>query len=836
MQKRRVVHILPGLGLGGTEKVGQLIACGLDPAAFEVAVYSPTDGPRGDFIRAAGIPLIIHKDMTALVRTFAPDILHIHRAGWPDPAMVRQIRGALRYNADGTRRTAIVETNVFGRFDGSSGARLLDCTVFVSHFCARRYGAMHGVDIALPRYTTIYNPVEADFLAAHTSSPQERDYSLPVVGRLSRADKGKWSSLALDMLPLLIKRVPAVRYAIVGGIDSARDYVRDNALEGVVEFLPPVENLPQLAHFLDGLSVFAHANDTGESFGLVIAEAMAAGLPVVTHSCPLPKDNAQVELVEHGVTGLVADTASEYADAVAWLMQHPEEARRMGMAGQAKAKALYNVPVVVRQWEALYAALCPLPELRGNFQSNLAAVSASTQARAAGAGAEPCAASAPVARVVAAPAIPSVPVVIASSAPIIQPYSAQVLQWQLGQGSALPLPIEDPTKARKAAARLVSSAARAGHSYVVLLGLGDGTMARALCETVPATCNLVVLEDTPAVARVVLAHSPELCPHVLVDTSPWALFILCQSLGISSGQCSLGYNPAYPRNVDTGGQQMSILEQWRRLFLGAQRLSLPEASSGVPSCPRLTVACIAHPAESMLPEFFSHIPPWVHELVVVWDTASPATMPPCSVPVRQLIRPLNGDFSAQRNAMLALCTGDWCLYLDVDERLETATWQAIPSWLSLSTTGQPTLSTTGQPTKSLESTDQQAEKEQSVGAIVLPRQTFMGDDAHVRMGYGLWPDVQMRLFPLQEGLHFVGAVHEKLAGVQGSTLLMGGHNILHYSHIRKDATTLQERLQVFNAACSQTAPQHVLSVAYPRLPVGYFSALHLLHGAWRLPL
>lgn len=362
MQKRKIVHILPGLGLGGTEKVGQLIACGLNPAAFDVAVYSPTDGPRGAAIRAAGIPLIIHEDMTPFVRAFAPDIMHIHRGGWPDPQLMRHIRGALRCNADGSRRTRIVETNVFGRFDGSSGARLLDCTVFVSHFCARRYGAVHNVEIALPRYTTIYNPVEAAFLAAHTRTPEQRDYSMPVVGRLSRADKGKWSALALDMLPPLVARVPELRYAIVGGIDSARDFVRSHGLEKQVDFLAPVETLPQLASFLDGLSVFAHANDTGESFGLVIAEAMAAGLPVVTHPCPLPRDNAQLELVEHGVTGLVAQAADDYAEAVAWLLRHPEEARRMGRAGQAKATALYDVAVVVPQWEHLYTLLCPHPE------------------------------------------------------------------------------------------------------------------------------------------------------------------------------------------------------------------------------------------------------------------------------------------------------------------------------------------------------------------------------------------------------------------------------------------------------------------------------------------
>lgn len=362
MTTRKILHVLPGLGLGGTEKVGQLIACGLARlfgAAFEVAVYSPTSGPRADSIRAAGIPLIIQESVQDCMRAFAPDIVHLHRGGWPQPALLRQIRGALRFHADGTRRTRIVETNVFGRLDNSPSGKIIDCTVFVSHFCARRYAAAHEMELALPRYATVYNPVEAHFLAAHTRSPHERDYSLPVVGRLSRADAGKWSPLAVDMLPALARAVPEVRYAVVGGIDSARDAVRQYGLEAQVDFLPPVENLSALAAFLDGLSVFAHANSTGESFGMAIAEAMAAGLPVVTHPCSLPKDNAQLELVEHGVTGLVAHNAAEYAAAIAWLLHHPHEARRMGLAGQQKAQRLYEVDVVVAQWQELYARLCP---------------------------------------------------------------------------------------------------------------------------------------------------------------------------------------------------------------------------------------------------------------------------------------------------------------------------------------------------------------------------------------------------------------------------------------------------------------------------------------------
>lgn len=362
MTKRKVLHIVPSLGIGGTEKTVQLIALHLNKNIFDVAVYSPTNGLRGPSLRAAGIPLIIREDVQNAIKAFGPDIVHLHRGGWPQPKLMAQVRGALRYAPDGSRVTRVLETNVFGHRDASMGGKIIDCSAFVSHFCAQRYGASHEVAVTLPRYTVVYNPIETAFLAAHSHSPQQREYSRPVVGRLSRPDAGKWSPLAMEMLPFLVQAVPDVRYAVVGAVDWARDYAREQGLQGHVEFLPQVEDREGLAAFLDSLSVFAHANATGESFGMVIAEAMAVGLPVVTHPCPLPKDNAQLELVEHGVTGLVAHTAEDYAAAVAWLLHHPEQARRMGQAGQDKAQALYAVEVITRQWEALYEYFCPLQE------------------------------------------------------------------------------------------------------------------------------------------------------------------------------------------------------------------------------------------------------------------------------------------------------------------------------------------------------------------------------------------------------------------------------------------------------------------------------------------
>ena len=342
----RVLHVAKSLGLGGTEKVMQLLAAHLDRNLFQAAVHSPEDGPRGPLLRAAGVSTYVANDLFRTLNAFQPQVVHLHRAGWPEPALLRPVQTA--------RVPVVVETNVFGRHDPSPQARIIDRTLFVSHFCARRFAEQTGIPAEPPRYSVLYNPVDTD-LFARLCPP--RDLRAPVAGRLSRPDPGKWSGLALDFLPEAARDLPGFRYRVVGGIPKAEAFVREHGLQANVEFLPPVQTDEDLAAFFNSVSLLAHANDTGESFGLAIAEAMAAGLPVVTHPCEGLRDNAQLELVEHGVTGLVARDAQEYAQAVLFLLTHPEEARTMGEAGRAKAARLFRVQDRARELGDVYRAL-----------------------------------------------------------------------------------------------------------------------------------------------------------------------------------------------------------------------------------------------------------------------------------------------------------------------------------------------------------------------------------------------------------------------------------------------------------------------------------------------
>jgi hypothetical protein len=99
--------------------------------------------------------------------------------------------------------------------------------------------------------------------------------------------------------------------------------------------------------------IMVHSSGIGESFGLSLAEGMYWGLPVVVDSTP-GLDNAQIELVDHGSTGIVVDSASGFAEAVSQLAAEPERRRAMGEAGRSKAKDRYVDARIIPQWEKIY--------------------------------------------------------------------------------------------------------------------------------------------------------------------------------------------------------------------------------------------------------------------------------------------------------------------------------------------------------------------------------------------------------------------------------------------------------------------------------------------------
>jgi glycosyltransferase involved in cell wall biosynthesis len=100
-------------------------------------------------------------------------------------------------------------------------------------------------------------------------------------------------------------------------------------------------------------SQFLVLSSDSESFSLVIVEAMACGLPVVSTDCPFgPRD-----IIEDGKTGLLSRLDSEdLAAKMEWMIIHTKEREDMGKYAH-QAAARYKKDVVMKEWEHAYLSV-----------------------------------------------------------------------------------------------------------------------------------------------------------------------------------------------------------------------------------------------------------------------------------------------------------------------------------------------------------------------------------------------------------------------------------------------------------------------------------------------
>jgi glycosyltransferase involved in cell wall biosynthesis len=164
----------------------------------------------------------------------------------------------------------------------------------------------------------------------------------------------KGVDVLLDALATLPKDVVALVIGAGPRLSGLRSRARRMEIEERVRFCPGVSDdaLP-LYLALGDVFVFPSENRL-EGFGLAVAEAMAAGLPVVTADMPGVR-----EVIDPGVEGLLAEPliADDVAAKVRTLLDDPALARRMGAAGRRRAERRYGVSTVVGQLLSLYGDL-----------------------------------------------------------------------------------------------------------------------------------------------------------------------------------------------------------------------------------------------------------------------------------------------------------------------------------------------------------------------------------------------------------------------------------------------------------------------------------------------
>jgi colanic acid/amylovoran biosynthesis glycosyltransferase len=178
---------------------------------------------------------------------------------------------------------------------------------------------------------------------------------------IARLVEKKGVAFAIEAVSRLLSKGEKIEYTVVGdGIlrESLQQLIESMGVERQVRLVgskthEEVKVLLEESHVLVAPSLTSESGDQ-EGIPNVIKEAMATGLPVIsTVHAGIP------ELVTNGVSGLLVQErdAASIADALAYLIRHPDICDEMAQAGRRQVEQKFDANILNKQLEELYLGL-----------------------------------------------------------------------------------------------------------------------------------------------------------------------------------------------------------------------------------------------------------------------------------------------------------------------------------------------------------------------------------------------------------------------------------------------------------------------------------------------
>jgi glycosyltransferase involved in cell wall biosynthesis len=373
-RRLKVVQLTDRVGThGGAEHLTMQIAERFDPARFESIVcatrFSASEREKATVedaavaLRKAGVRFLgldrktrAHAwawwPLVRLLRRERVDVIHAHKFG-------SNIWGVVFGRLCGV---PVVVTHEHGwSFEGRAKmimdreliARGSDAFIAVSREDRRRMIELEKIDpetaVFVPNgIPALPPPSGRDVRAELGIGPDD-----PVVTSVGFLRQPKAMDVLIDAAARIVPRFPSLKVLIVGeGADRpVYEALIDRLGVGdTVKLLGLRSDVPDLLAASDA----AVLSTNSEGSPLSVMEYMDAGLPVVaTRVGGIP------DLIDHGVEGLLVEPqdAAGLGDALARVLDDPEEARRMGERARARRRREFDIDVMVENLQNLYLEL-----------------------------------------------------------------------------------------------------------------------------------------------------------------------------------------------------------------------------------------------------------------------------------------------------------------------------------------------------------------------------------------------------------------------------------------------------------------------------------------------
>ena len=358
----RVLHLHKLTGVSGSENhllalLPALRAAGIDARFLGLDVagsdapdfYARLDELEVPYRRVrCGVDLSprMARDVIRAVRAERPDLLHTHlvHADVYGSIAARALRMpflSTRHNDD---RYLLGPFRHVDRAFARGARRLIAISAAVRKFLI---AAGHDRE----KLVTIHYGLDQLPPARSAVTPEQAGIpaGVPLLLAVGRLIAQKDHETLLRAFARVRERHPQVRLAILGSgpLEAA---TRAQAHELGLDAAVVLPGRQEIGDWLQRADVFVHTS-RWEGFGIVLLEAMLASLPVVA-----TRVSAVPEVVADGETGLLVDEgdAEGVAAALDRLLADPEQARRLGVAGRARALADFSVARMTERTLAVY--------------------------------------------------------------------------------------------------------------------------------------------------------------------------------------------------------------------------------------------------------------------------------------------------------------------------------------------------------------------------------------------------------------------------------------------------------------------------------------------------
>lgn len=341
---------------GGVQSHVLSLADALLRGGDDVRLIAPGPGDHTSVGPARGIPFngsvapiapgpAVARRTIAALRAFGPDVVHVHEPLVPVTGVAA---------ATGAGDAAVVAT-----FHASSSSRWLraarplgrrvlahlDDLIAVSDAAARTHAAMLGVDTR--RFHILPNGVDVRRFSQATPRPSIAELDGPTLLFVGRLEPRKGLDVLVRAYTLLKTRYPDLQLVVVGeGPQLARSRaLLPDRLSADLHLLGKLsgDELPGVFRACD---IFVAPSRGGESFGIVLLEAMAAGCAVVASAI-----DGYRTVVTDGVDGrlVVPENPSSLAEAIGVLLDNPSHADALIAEGRRRVEEF--------DWQVVAAAI-----------------------------------------------------------------------------------------------------------------------------------------------------------------------------------------------------------------------------------------------------------------------------------------------------------------------------------------------------------------------------------------------------------------------------------------------------------------------------------------------